>query len=133
MRISTLRVQDLTHLEARYRNRSWVIVDGDAEGKEVLTTLQSKYCATWEEDRFRSWSEEDFERYFPDRFRARVDDALALSGREKRETKRDLLNDVIEWIESDPATVREELAESAQEVIVVLQEIEATLFGGGDA
>ena len=65
-----------THLEKLYRNRAWVIVDGDKSGVEVIEQLRRRYSDRWNPDRFRTLSEEDFERYYPPLFAESVDEAL---------------------------------------------------------
>jgi hypothetical protein len=81
-------------------------------------------------DRFRTLTAEDFESYYPDRFAAQRDDALALSDRErKREAKRVLLDAVRAWIAQDPESARAEFEQSAVGVIAALREIEAALAG----
>jgi len=49
----------------------------------------------------------------------------------RRELKRQLLDDVRAWIADEPKQARSEFAESAGEVIEVLQSIETELFGPG--
>jgi hypothetical protein len=124
------RLFRFTHLEARYRNRAWVIVDGDAQGKAISASLRERYGAGgWDPDHFRTWSEKDFERFYPAQFADEVEAALATADkREKREAKRALLEKVRAWCDENPEDAREAFAESAPEVVTTLQEIEGKLF-----
>jgi hypothetical protein len=125
------RLFRFTHLEARYRNRAWVIVDGDAQGEAISASLQERYGpGGWEPDHFRTWSEPDFECYYPAPFAEEVESVLATAGKkQKREAKRMLLEKVRVWCDENPEDAREAFAESAPEVVTTLQEIERKLFG----
>lgn len=116
------------HLQERYRNRSWVVLDGDDSGVKVVEKLRARYQATWEPDRFDNWSLADFERFYPAEFSTRVDEVLALEGQAKRDAKKELLDEVVEWLEEDVERGRLALAASAGEVITRLQAIESALF-----
>lgn len=116
-----------THLELQYRNRCWVIVDGDEAGNGLVQELRRRYARHWTEDRFRTWTQPDFERYYPARFADRVDAISLLRGQPKQAAKQTLLHEVIAWCDEDPDTAREAFESSAQDVIEVLQEIESTL------
>jgi hypothetical protein len=123
------RLFRFTHLEERYRNCAWVVTDGDVQGKELIEDLRARYCPPWYEDRFRRWSSENFEEYYPARFDEPVSAALALSGRAKRDAKRELLHEVLAWCEQEPELARGEFEASAEEVAAFLREVEAVLFG----
>jgi hypothetical protein len=90
-----------THLEPRYRERAWVIVDGDASGREVVEQLRKKY-KDWPPEYFRTWDEADFEKYYPPRFSDKVAAALALSHEPKREAKKRLFSEVKAWCDKSP-------------------------------
>lgn len=112
------------HLEPVYRNRAWVITDGDPAGVEVIEKLKSSY-QSWPEEHFRTWPRNNFEEYYPSIFADRVKITLKISDRQRlREEKKKLLEDVINWIDGNPGTARDAFAESAAEVISLLQEIE---------
>jgi len=121
------RLFRFTHLEERYRDRAWVIVDGDAEGHRIVEQLRGRYT-TWDPRQFRTWREEDFEHYYPSPFAGRVATTLALSGRAKREAKATLLTNVLDCSAADEQGARDLWAESAAEVIEVLTEIERQLI-----
>ncbi len=118
-----------THLEPQYRGRAWVVVDGDATGQAVIEKLRDKYQGSWPVDHFRTFEESDFELYYPSRFTDQATEVLALPHKEKRVAKKELLEDVKEWCDRDPATARGAFEESAGEVIRLLREIEESLFG----
>ncbi|MBP7967060.1 AAA family ATPase [Candidatus Woesebacteria bacterium] len=118
-----------THLEPTYKNRAWVIVDGDTRGNEVITKLKSDYTPSgWGDDHFIALSEHNFEKYYPSNFDQRVIDVLQIQDRDKkREEKKKLLEEVIAWIETDEEQAKKEFASSAKEVISLLHNIEKCL------
>lgn len=127
------RLFRFTHLEARYRGRAWVVVDGDDEGREVVERLRENYGGAWDGPHFRCFSKPAFEYYYPRRFANQVDDALSKRGSDKRQAKRDLLDAVRAWISAEPELARDEFEESAAEVITLLRDIETTLFAKPNA
>ena len=117
-----------THLEPQYRGRAWVVVDGDDIGKKVVTSLQDKY-KDWPADHFATWSQSDFEHYYPSKFADQVKDALAKPRGEKRAAKKKLLDEVKAWCDANPEEAKAAFAESATEVIAKLREIDQDLRG----
>jgi AAA domain, putative AbiEii toxin, Type IV TA system len=116
-----------THLEPQYKDRAWVVVDGDASGKKVVNGLREKY-PSWPEEHFRAFTRSDFELYYPERFADEVAAALAQSNKQaKREAKRALCDQVKGWCDSSPEDAKVEFAKSATEVIELLREIEAKI------
>ncbi|GAA2215243.1 hypothetical protein GCM10009850_107100 [Nonomuraea monospora] len=113
-----------THLEATYRHRAWVIVDGDEAGKRVIEELQTTYGATWPEEHFRTFSARDFELYYPAIFAAEVQHVLALPHDTKRDAKHALVRKVKKWCDKNDSQARIAFAESAAEVINLLRNIE---------
>jgi len=116
------------HLELQYKGRAWVVVDGDKEGKKIVAGLQRKYT-DWQADHFRTWSQTDFEHYYPSRFDAQVQEVLAKKHDEKPAAKKQLLEEVKVWCEANPEEAKAEFEKSAAEVIGVLSEISDQLFG----
>ncbi len=118
-----------THLTPCYHNRVWVLVDAGQRGDAIVRKLQADYAASgWQADRFRTFSQTNFERYYPARFQDDATAALALTNRtEKRAAKKALLDRVLAWIEQEPGVAEQEFEGSAQEVIAILREIEAAL------
>lgn len=119
-----------THRAPIYRNRTWVLVDAGPRGDAIVRNLQAEYRASgWLPDHFRTFSQADFERYYPAQFQEDVTRVLAMrNGRDKQDAKKALLDRVVAWIAEEPGAARRAFEESAQEVIAVLKEIEAVLI-----
>jgi len=117
------------HLEDQYRGRAWVIVDNDAEGQRIVTSLRAKY-GNWSADHFGTWDQSDFEQYYPSRFEAKVQEVLALGHDAKRVAKKALLDEVKAWCDANPDEAMAELEKSAAEVIEKLKAIGKALFNG---
>ena len=61
------------HKEDIYKNRAWVIVDGDQKGQKIINNLIQKYASSgWKEEHFQTFSKEDFEEYYPADFQLEV-------------------------------------------------------------
>jgi hypothetical protein len=114
------------HLELQYRGRAWVIADGDEVGKEVIADLQAKY-RSWPSDHFTTWSQPDFEYYYPPRFTEQVNEALAKPHDQKRAAKRVLLEEVKAWCNANLEEAKAAFETSAAEVIAKLREIDQAL------
>lgn len=116
------------HLEPAFKQHAWVLVDGDARGREIVNRLRATYRATWPEDSFRFFPREAFEYYYPPRFQADIASALGTKAKlQKQEAKAALVQTVMEWVQREPAIAKEEFAESAREVIDMLKEVTALL------
>jgi hypothetical protein len=113
-------------LELQYRGRAWVIADGDEVGKEVIADLQAKY-RSWPSDHFTTWSQPDFEYYYPPRFTEQVNEALAKPHDQKRAAKRVLLEEVKAWCNANLEEAKAAFETSAAEVIAKLREIDQAL------
>ena len=122
------RLVRFTHLEDAYRNAAWVRIDGDLAGTAIVRALQERY-PSWSPDRFATFSEPQFERYYPAEFGERVEAALAETGkRARRDAKRKLLDGVRAWLDQDDARARAALEASAQPVIDDLIRIQRQLL-----
>jgi hypothetical protein len=117
------------HLELQYRGRAWVIVDGDDEGKKVVAALRRDYKKDWPSDHFTTWSQPDFEHYYPPRFAEQVKEALAWPHDQKRDAKKALLDEVKAWCNANPEEAKAAFETSAAEVIEKLREIDQALRG----
>lgn len=105
------------HREPIYRHQAWVIVDGDQAGKEVVQKLRSSF-PDWPMENFTHWSESEFESYYPKRFEGRVNEIRDTIDRgQRQELKKDLLHEVIQWIDEDQDVARSEFQISAADVI----------------
>lgn len=121
------RLVRYAHLESIYKGRAWVRVDGDASGFAVVDRLRDSY-KTWDPEAFRTYSRPQFEHYYPRVFSEEVESVLLIQNKQKkREQKRDLLSRVISWIEEDHDRAKAALAESAEEIIMDLKQIESCL------
>jgi predicted ATPase len=122
------RLVRFTHLEPVYRERAWVIIDGDSRGRGIIERLRAKYV-TWDPNHFIALTRSDFEAYYPERFAEARASALQEPDRQvKRERKRELLEQVRAWCEQEPADAKAEFETSAVEVIEILGGIETALF-----
>lgn len=127
------RLTRFTHLEATYRGSAWVRVDGDGPGKLVIERLRQAY-PDWPSDNFRTFSEPQFESYYPREFQEAAAAALAISNKqEKRIAKRQLLLKVVAWLDADAARGRSAIEESAREIVDDLRAIEALLVPASSA
>lgn len=117
-----------THLETRYRNRAWVLIDGGEEGEQIVAALRRAYGDVWQPEQFRTFQERYFEKYYPALFQDRAEQALKEGDlQQRRELKKALLREVRDWIQEDPSQAKAAFEESAAEVIRLLQEIENRL------
>ena len=127
------------HLTSPYKNRVWVILDGNREEEEgrkgreeqIIDRMKETYSRSgWKEDRFLQFGEHDFERYYPEPFHDRVEQVVAMEhGKEKQDEKEKLRQEVFDWILEDDARAREAFRESAKDVIGRLKAISTTLQG----
>lgn len=122
------RLFTFVHRQDGYKNRAWVLLDGDPAGRQVTTELKEKYANSWPPQTFRNLSQPAFERYYPARFGNEIDEALALTnGPVRQEKKRALLEKVLVWIASNPEEARREFEASAADVLSVLREFAEAL------
>lgn len=122
------RLVRFTHLEEAYRNAAWVRVDGDENGSKIVEKLQKDY-STWNPDNFGTYKSAQFENYYPEIFKDRVDQVLGIKNKqEKRDAKKQLLDDVRVWLDEDKARGKEALKLSAKEIIEDLRIIEKQLI-----
>ena len=121
------RLVRYTHLEAAYKNKVWVFVDGDASGMAVIEKLKAKYT-TWDSDKFQTFEQSQFEYYYPVEFAEKIENTLAIVDRKfKKEAKNGLLTDVRAWLDEDKTRGRNALKISAKEIINHLKNIETCL------
>ncbi|GCC51658.1 hypothetical protein SanaruYs_18860 [Chryseotalea sanaruensis] len=120
------------HLEPSYKNKVWVYIDGGDEETEIISDMKQVYSASgWSEKNFNQFSQHNFEKYYPNRFKEEVEKALALTSKqEKRIAKQNLLIKVKTWIVNHETEAKEEFKISAAEVIEVLKSIKRELNQG---
>lgn len=122
-----LRLVVFTHLQPAYSGRTWIRVDNDKRGQSIVERLRTKFH-DWPDDRIQPLEHGQFERYYPYVFHTKVDAALAVTGRdEKRQAKRELLSEVMRWLDDDVSRGRAAMAETAKSLIADLKRIEAQL------
>lgn len=123
-----VRLMVFTNLQPVYSGKTWVRVDGDVRGSRVVEELRQKFSG-WPARRIECFVEGQFERFYPFVFADEVQKTLAISDRQKkRNAKRELLNDVIKWLEGDLDRARHALQESAASVIEDMKLIESDLL-----
>jgi hypothetical protein len=116
-----------THLTPTYREKSWVLADGDEAGVKAIEKLKGTFL-DHDASRFQTFREHAFEQYFPKEFAQQVVSLLSSpNGDDKRFAKKKLLEEVMEWLDADKVRGRAALAESAGEVIEILRRIEVNV------
>ncbi|MES2726028.1 MAG: AAA family ATPase [Bacteroidota bacterium] len=107
------------HLEPSYKNKVWVLIDGGNEEKKIIDKMKETYIKSgWNESSFGQFDEHDFERYYPKEFQLQVDEILTIEDRQtRRNRKRELLEEVKNWIGNNEEEAKEKFKESAKEVI----------------
>jgi hypothetical protein len=116
------------HLEPMYRNRAWLILDGDQPSLDILEKLKGDF-SDWPSSRFRHWSKGAIEYYFPGEFAREYADKIRhiADKRKRKEAKEHLFARLVAWIEEDHERAQSELRHSAREMIALLCEIESEL------
>jgi predicted ATPase len=110
-----------------YKEKGWVIVDGCPEGLRVINQLKEAF-PKWNPERFKNFSERDFERYYPPFFKDNVDGVLQMPhGEDKQRAKKKLMEMVVLRNAEHPETAKLEFETSAKEVILALKDIESVL------
>lgn len=117
------------HLEPQYKNKAWVILDAGDDEEKVLSNFKQTYSKSgWNEDNFIQLCNHDFEKYYPNEFRDKVDSILKMQNKEERKNaKSKLLNEVKSWIDDNPKEAKKAFQKSAKEVIGILRKIESNL------
>jgi predicted ATPase len=112
------------HLEHAYKNKTWVWVDGDSPGVELVGNLKKRFGSTWGDDTFSHFERENFEDYYPDIFSSDVKLIKETKDKgAKKEKKRDLIEKVKKWsVEDKNAKALFEI--SAKEILDKLAEVE---------
>ena len=117
------------HLQPIYKNLAWVVIDGGVEEKKVIERLKERYTNSgWGEEHFLQFSEHDFERYYPQEFKSKIDSVLQMpNSKSRQDCKKTLLHEVEAWIKENPELARTAFKESASEVVQMLHQIESAL------
>ena len=124
------RVSDLLRLftflntAPAYKGKAWAFADGDEAGQKAIARLKEKFTS-WNPKHFQNFSAPNFEEYYPPRFKAQADAALAMpKGRVRQDAKGAVAKALIDWAKSEPELAKQEFATSAREVIALLQSVE---------
>lgn len=123
-----LRVSDFNrlfvfiHTSPVYFKKAWVVADGDTAGKECIAGLKEKFTS-WPVDHFLNFSKNNFEEFYPARFKEQVDTAFSLTGGKKQLAKGKLVVEVMEWALTNRQEAMKAFESSASEVINVLKRI----------
>ncbi|OUL33427.1 hypothetical protein BV372_16375 [Nostoc sp. T09] len=112
------------HLHNNFDDKIWVLVDEGEDENKIINKLKDKY-KSWNQERFRQFTQHNFEKYYPEIFQEEVDTILNIQNKnEKREAKKALLNKVKKWYVENPDIAKEAFSKSANDVIEILKEIE---------
>lgn len=113
------------HLEPTYKNKVWVLIDAGEDEQKIISKMKEKYIkAGWNETNFGQFNEHDFEKYYPLDFQQKVDEIIKISDKQKRrQAKKELLEEVKQWIASNENLAKEKFKESASEVIEKLKQV----------
>lgn len=115
------------HLEKAYKSFTWVRVDGDESGAQVVRRLKERY-PSWDANRFACFSEPRFENFYPATFSSDVAEVFKLIDKKARQlAKGELLDKVRAWLDEDENRARAALMDSAATVIAELRAIEKLL------
>lgn len=119
------------HVDGSFLNKAWIVLDGGEEEKVIIDRMRLTYAKSgWLADRFSQFSEHEFESYYPEPFREEVGRILEMTGDQRREAKRVLLEKVCAWIDADEKAAKDAFEESAAKVIEYLKGIEAAVRVG---
>ncbi len=114
------------HTSPIYFKKAWVVADGDNPGKECITGLRAKF-KSWPADHFLNFTKNNFEEFYPSRFKDAINAAFSLNGDKKQKAKEKLIVEVMEWSLKNRDEAMKEFESSASEVIKVLQLISKRL------
>jgi hypothetical protein len=106
-----------------YHKKAWVMADGDEAGRKNIEKLRLKFT-DWPEENFICFSKNNFEEFYPPQFKAKFESIKEISDKRKRfEEKGVLTKSVIDWINANREMAKVQFAESASEIIEILQNI----------
>jgi hypothetical protein len=114
------RLVTFIHLQPVYRERLWVRADNDDPGQQAIAKLKATF-GYLDDTHCAVFSKPAFERYYPEKYQPRVEEVLAIAGKEQlRLAKQNLLLQVL----SDAKTADgSDWAECAGEIIELLRSI----------
>lgn len=119
-----LRLFVFVHLSNAYKNKAWVIADGDEPGLKAINGLKSRF-KQWKPNHFRNFNKPNFEDYYPDKWQKKAKEALSISDKKRKfKAKGLLVNQVMDWTISNKAEAKKEFRKSAVEIIEILKELD---------
>jgi hypothetical protein len=116
------------HTNPIYKNKAWVMADGDDVGQKVITDLKATF-KSWPDEHFINFSEQNFERYYPHRFSKKARTIEKLNHNQKSSAKKELLDEVMNWSLTNREQAVQEFGVSAKEVVELLRKIARKLKG----
>jgi predicted ATPase len=121
------RLFTFLHLSEVYKNKAWIIADGDEAGKNTISDLKNKF-KSWSPENFKNLSKFNFEEYYPQEFQKKFQDINSTKDKPtQRKQKKDLLDEVKGWIQKDEEGAKKEFASSTKEIIDILKDIDKVL------
>lgn len=122
-----LRLFVFIHLSTAYSDRAWVYADGDSAGKKAIEKLRNRF-KTWDPSHFKTFKAENFEMYYPSRWKTEVGKIFEISdGRKRQDLKAELVDKILLWTRENKDDAKNEFSESATEVIDILKLIEKSV------
>jgi hypothetical protein len=114
----------MQHLNPIYKNKVWVIADGDKAGINVIERMKSKF-SSWGKEYFKNITVNGFEFYYPQVFNEKVKALFEMKSEKNkfRKEKINLVNEVIEYFNKNKEVALNEFKDSAKDLIELLQEI----------
>jgi hypothetical protein len=124
-----LRLFVFVHNTPLYKQKAWVIADGDDAGVGSIKELRAEFSDTWwPAEHFANFTKANFEEFYPEIFASEVSAALSIRDKQaKRKAKKELLDKVVVWAGTNKDEAKKEFQISAKEVIAKLAEIEKKL------
>jgi hypothetical protein len=121
------RLVVLIHLQPVYKDRLWIRADGDEAGAKAVEKIRNAFPHLSEES-LSTFSEAQFEFYYPPIFQEEVKEVLAITDNQsKRKRKSALLQKVLDWTKANGDAAHAAWEVSAKELIELLQSIETRL------
>lgn len=115
------------HLQPVYLDRLWIRADGDGAGTEAVTKIRAAFPLL-NEEALNTFSNSQFELYYPRIFQEKVNEALAIEDkRDRRKQKEELLQEVLVWTEANKDEALAAWEISAREPIELLKSIQTKL------
>ena len=121
------RLVTFVHLQPVYEGNMWIRADGDAAGKNAVAQIKAKF-PEYDEEILSTFGKAQFEEYYPEKFAEKVSEVLQIADKKvRRNSKANLLREVLDWTSSEPAEARKSWETSAQEPIALLKSISSKI------